>query len=336
MYLVDSASDSVSSSAMAFPFDSTLRAAAQPIARLFSLPHLPDHFPTLVYACLLFTAIHLVISPFLSTRIFPESYGKLRTRRAVNNWNIQVVSLFHVFIVLPLAISCFGSETLKADKLFGWDERVGVTVSVACGYFLWDALDAMINFDDFGFLIHGLFCFTLYMMTFRPFLGYFAPRFLLWETSTIFLNVHRSVISCILTDSYRLSTHRTPSRVRSCLVSRFLDRTGYTGTTAQWINGVILLSTFFSCRIVYGWYLTYQFMEALFSARAQLPTVYLVAFSVGNLALNTLNIIWFYKMVFAVRKRFDKETKPLTADNASTHSATRSANETGNGYGAAN
>ncbi|KAM5538032.1 hypothetical protein V8D89_008229 [Ganoderma adspersum] len=304
MYLVQSVSDSASSqsSAMAFPFHSTLRTVAQPIARLLSLPHLPDHFPTLVYACLLFTAVHLVISPFLSARLLPESYGKLRTRRAVNNWNIQVVSLFHVFIVLPLAISCFGSETLKADKLFGWDERVGTTVAVACGYFFWDALDAMINFDDLGFLIHGLFCFTLYMMTFRPFLGYFAPRFLLWETSTIFLNIHR-----------------------------FLDRTGYTGSTAQWINGVILLSTFFSCRIVYGWYITIQFMEALFSARAELPKVYLVAFAVGNLALNTLNIIWFYKMIFAVRKRFDKEAQPLTAGSVSPPSATRPASENGNG-----
>ncbi|PIL24463.1 hypothetical protein GSI_14217 [Ganoderma sinense ZZ0214-1] len=291
---------------MALPFHHALTALAQPIARFLHLPHLPDHFPTLVYACLLFTALHLVISPFLSARIFPESYGKLRTRRAVNNWNIQVVSLLHVFVVLPLAISCFGSETLKADKLFGWDERVGTTVAVASGYFLWDALDAMINFDDLGFLIHGLFCFTLYMMTFRPFLGYFAPRFLLWETSTIFLNIHR-----------------------------FLDRTGYTGGTAQWINGVILLSTFFSCRIVYGWYITIQFMEALFSARAELPKVYIIAFAVGNLALNTLNIIWFYKMIFAVRKRFDKEAKPLTADNASTRSAAGAASENGNN-GAAN
>ena len=47
--------------------------------------------------------------------------------------NIQVVSLLHVFVVLPLAVSCFGSETLKADKLFGWDDRVGTTVAVACG-----------------------------------------------------------------------------------------------------------------------------------------------------------------------------------------------------------
>ena len=114
--------------------------------------------------------------------------------------------------------------------------------------------------------------------------------------STIFLNIHRSVISRIppISSSYLLSTRATRSRVSGFyfFVCRFLDRTGYTGSTAQWINGVVLLSTFFSCRIVYGWYITLQFMEALYSARAELPKVYLVAFGVGNLALNTLNIIW--------------------------------------------
>ena len=90
-----------------------------------------------------------------------------------------------------------------------------------------------------------------------------------------------------------IDSHDPPSRIRFLFfVCRFLDRTGYTGSTAQWINGVVLLSTFFSCRIAYGWYITLQFMEALYSARAELPKVYLVAFGVGNLALNTLNIIW--------------------------------------------
>ncbi|KAI0374660.1 DUF887-domain-containing protein [Pilatotrama ljubarskyi] len=269
---------------MALPTDEPLRAIAQPLARLLRLPHLPDHFPLLVYAFLLFTSVHLLISPVLSARLFPVSYGKLRSRRAINQWNIQVVSLLHVFIVLPLAFTCFGSETLKADKLWGWDDRVGRTVAVACGYFLWDTLDAIINFDDMGFLIHGASCLTLYMMTFRPFLGYYAPRFLTWELSTIFLNIHR-----------------------------FLDKTGYTGSTAQWLNGVVLLSTFFSVRIVYGWYLTLEFMHSLYAARAELNAFYLLAFALGNLTLNALNLTWFYKMIFAIRKRFDAEGKPLTA-----------------------
>ncbi|OJT14106.1 hypothetical protein TRAPUB_9344 [Trametes pubescens] len=163
-------------------------------------------------------------------------------------------------------------------------------------YFLWDALDATINFDDIGFLVHGVSCLTLYMMAFRPFLGYYAPRFLTWELSTIFLNIHR-----------------------------FLDKTGYTGSSAQWVNGVVLLSTFFSVRIIYGWYLTLDFMHSLYAARGQLPTFYLVAFALGNLTLNALNATWFYKMIFAIRRRFDDEAKPLTAAAASTDPDTTAA-----------
>ncbi|KAI0820216.1 DUF887-domain-containing protein [Trametes gibbosa] len=279
---------------MTLPTDAPLRALARPIARLLSIPHLVDHFPLLVYSFSLFTAVHLVISPFLSSRLLPQSYAKLRSRRSINQWNIQVVSLFHVFIVLPLAFASLDSEPLKADKLWGWDDKVGRTVAVACGYFLWDTLDAIINFDDFGFLVHGTFtpllpdhppsCFVLYLMTFRPFLGYYAPRFLTWELSTIFLNIHR-----------------------------FLDKTGHTGSSAQWLNGIVLLSTFFSVRIVYGWYLTIDFMHSLYNVRHELPLVYLFAFALGNVTLNALNATWFYKMIFAVRKRFDPEAKPLVA-----------------------
>lgn len=55
---------------------------------------------------------------------------------------------------------------------------------------------------------------------------------------------------------------------------------------------MILLSTFFSVRIVYGWYLTVDFLRSLYDARAELSTVYLLAFGLGNLTLNTLNAIW--------------------------------------------
>ena len=61
-------------------------AVARPVARILRLVHLPEHFPTLFYAFLVFTALHLYISPFLSARIFPISYGKLRTHRAVHQW----------------------------------------------------------------------------------------------------------------------------------------------------------------------------------------------------------------------------------------------------------
>ena len=45
-------------------------------------------------------------------------------------------------------------------------------------------------------------------------------------------------------------------------------------------------------RIVYGWYLTIDFMRALYGARHEIPTIYLLVFALGNLTLNTLNITW--------------------------------------------
>ena len=86
MYVPDVQLAASESATMALPLAPFLSRVAQPFARLFNLPHLPDHFPTLFYAFLVFTALHLFISPFLSARIFPISYGKLRNKRAVNQW----------------------------------------------------------------------------------------------------------------------------------------------------------------------------------------------------------------------------------------------------------
>lgn len=87
MYIPDGLQSSLPlSMSLSLPTDRPLRAIAQPMARLLNLPHLPDHFPLLVYAFILFTSVHLVISPYLSARIFPVSYGKLRSKRAINQW----------------------------------------------------------------------------------------------------------------------------------------------------------------------------------------------------------------------------------------------------------
>jgi len=251
-----------------------LREIAQPIADTLDLPHLPPHFPAFVYSFLLWNVLHLVVSPAVSAWLCPEAYGKLKTRRAINNWNIQVVSFLHVFVVVPLAARCLSSANLSEDKISGWDPKLGTTVAVACGYFLWDSVDSIMNFDDAGFLLHGVSCLIIYAGIFRPFLGYYACRFLSWEF-TIFLNIHR-----------------------------FLDKTGRTGSTAQFVNGAVLLATFFSARIVWGWYKSFDMYSAMWAARHEVPLLYLVVYGCGSSAMHSLNAMWFYKMVTALRKRF--------------------------------
>lgn len=96
----------------------------------------------------------------------------------LNHRSIHVVSQIHVIIVVPLVIWVLARETKERseDRAFGWSEDVGFVHAIACGcvkiisptlflshasllyffrYFLWDSLDAIINFTDLGFVLHG-------------------------------------------------------------------------------------------------------------------------------------------------------------------------------------
>lgn len=64
--------------------------------------------------------------------------------------------------------------------------------------------------------------------------------------------------------------------VSSDVRRRFLDKTGYTGSTFQFINGAFLLSTFFLVRIVYGWYIVSHILEYLLAFQFTHPWLALV------------------------------------------------------------
>ncbi|KAG6863114.1 hypothetical protein C0993_012814, partial [Termitomyces sp. T159_Od127] len=100
----------------------------------------------------------------------------------------------------------------------------------------------------------------------------------------------------------------------------FMDKTGRTGSTAQFINGIFLLSAFFGVRLVYGGKVvrgqcrvwgeadaaqSFDFMCTLLEVRHEIPWIYTIVFGVGNLVLTGLNWLWFTKMISALRRRFD-------------------------------
>ncbi|KAF6763948.1 TLC domain-containing protein [Ephemerocybe angulata] len=258
------------------------------LSETLGLTKIPDYLPTLYLSFLGFTLVHLVLAPWLSAKIAPQSWGALKGRKARNNWSIHVVSQVHTLIIVPMSIWCIWKEdgALDSDRAFGWDDRVGYTYAVACGYFIWDTLDAIYNFVDVGFVIHGVACTLIYSMSYRPFVAYYGARCLLWEISTFFLNIHW-----------------------------FLDKTNRTGSTLQLANGVALLFAFFSVRLVYGGSISYQFFVTLLNIWRQMPFAYTFVFGLGNFALQGLNWLWFSKMIAAIRKRFNgsEESKSLMA-----------------------
>ncbi|KZT58993.1 hypothetical protein CALCODRAFT_494241, partial [Calocera cornea HHB12733] len=85
----------------------------------------------------------------------------------------------------------------------------------------------------------------------------------------------------------------------------FLDKTKQTGSTWQIVNGAILMTIFMVVRLIYGGYQSSLFWRTLGDIRDQVPMPLLAIYAIGNIFLQALNWYWFYKMIFAMKKRFD-------------------------------
>ncbi|KAL1744056.1 TLC domain-containing protein [Schizophyllum fasciatum] len=222
------------------------------------LTRLPRFLPLIIASFLFFTSIHVLVSPACTKILAPRTYRGLRGRRGRNAWNIHVVSMVHALMVVPLALRCLQSPALAANRIHGWDYDAAIAHSVAVG------------------LVVSLACLLVYGLSYRPFVLYYGVRCLLWEISTIFLNIHW-----------------------------FLDKLGKTGSTAQKVNGFFLLASFFGVRIVYGGMTSLQFLTELYAIRREVSTSVCVIYGGGNILLQGLNWFWFFKMIQALQKRFN-------------------------------
>jgi hypothetical protein len=104
-----------------------------------------------------------------------------------------------------------------------------------------------------------------------------------------------------------------------------------TGTKVQLYNGLLLIFTFFSCRLVYGTYQSVRVFGDVWAAvdtspmlnttistadpveintmefateTSTVPLWLAASYLASNLTLNSLNLYWFVMMIAAVRKRF--------------------------------
>ncbi|KAH8984057.1 hypothetical protein EDB92DRAFT_2036857 [Lactarius akahatsu] len=69
-----------------------------------------------------------------------------------------------------------------------------------------------------------------------------------------------------------------------------LDKTGQTGSPLQFVNGLILISTFAGARLVYGSIMSYQFYQTLIEVRDGLSSAILAGYACGGVLLNGLNV----------------------------------------------
>ncbi|TFY63611.1 hypothetical protein EVG20_g6249 [Dentipellis fragilis] len=229
------------------------------------------YLPTIFLSFILWTILQYVASPVITERVVGRQEWRVMNARTRNLWATHIVSMAHAFVAVPLALRCLDSPVLDADRAFAWDAEAGGLYAIAAGYFLWDTVESLVHYEDAGFIVHGVACLGIYTLAFRPFLGYYGARFLLWEMSTPFLNIHW-----------------------------FLDKTGRTGTTLQLVNGIALLGTFAGVRLIYGGLMSYHFLQTLREVHHEIPLLFTLAYGIGNVILQSLN--WVCSLPIQVRK----------------------------------
>ncbi|KAJ5763998.1 hypothetical protein N7533_002679 [Penicillium manginii] len=206
-----------------------LRNLVEPYALSLSSPTLPDHIHEVILAFAFYQFIHSFLSPWLSPILFPKHYPKLNARTRLN-WDIHVVSLVQSVLINVAALWIMFADTERSqmstgERVFGYTGACGLIQALAVGYFIYDLIVSVVHINMFGIglLFHAVAALWVFSLGFRPFVNYYAPVFILYELSSPFLNIHW-----------------------------FLDKIEMTGSRTQWYNGMLLLSVFFCCRLVWG------------------------------------------------------------------------------------
>ncbi|KAF2739663.1 DUF887-domain-containing protein [Polyplosphaeria fusca] len=290
----------------------------QPVADYLSLYTLPLHFHEVVFAAVLYHVTHVYISPVISRLLFPRTYPSFNARTKLN-WDVHVVSFVQSTLINALALWVIWADEERSEmnwqgKIWGYTGASGLIQAFAGGYFVWDLFITLQNINIFGLgmLAHAVSALFVFSLGFRPFLNYYGPNFILYELSSPFLNIHW-----------------------------FCDKLNMTGSKVQLYNGIMLLFTFFSCRLLWGSYqsisvfrIVYRAMTTdhftlndpefgklsngtvvpelipgsdimQFAGERAIPIWLAGCYLASNITLNSLNWFWFGKMIETIRKRFD-------------------------------
>lgn len=251
--------------------------------------YLSIHLHEVVYSFVFYNAIFLVC-PYFGKLFFGTNYTLITNRKLKLNFDIHMIAMVQALISIAFCVPLLwtGSKGIHAidarePVLFGYDYTHGFLSAITVGYFTWDLVVCVLHFDLFGFefLLHAFaswFVFNTFMV---PIFQYWAPRFLIFELSSPFVNINWFIAN---------------SKAKSGWLA---------STKVNVINGITLMVTFFSTRIVWGFWAVYLALSYIYQSWDVMTLAEKAVCScvVGlNLSLDVLNLVWFLKMVKIAKK----------------------------------
>ena len=134
---------------------------AQPLARALTLHTLPYHIHEILLAYTVYSFTDVVVSPALSSHLFPKFYPQSQ-RKAKVNWDVHFVSLVQSCFIIIVALWVIYTDKERhqmdvAERVWGYTGASGMVQGFAAGYFLWDLRASVRDVDvhGWGALIHA-------------------------------------------------------------------------------------------------------------------------------------------------------------------------------------
>lgn len=242
------------------------------------------HWHEVALAFFIYEFIFYILAPIVNTAIFGDIYTNNTNKKLKTNFDIHVVSMVQCILSVVLIVPMFFHPNFTQDPIFGRTDYGAFVASVTVGYFIWDLIACVQYYSLFGigFLLHAIAALYVFLITFiycQPWI----PGFLIFELSTPFVNINWFC-------SRLPETHVNPKLVV--------------------VNGLLLMFTFFSVRIVWGFYAVAVVIVQFYQVRDELDYLF-VPFTVipMNFLLDCLNVFWFSKMVKILRKKLRSSSK---------------------------
>lgn len=245
------------------------------------------HWHEIVISTVFYFVIQ-AMSPAVCTTLFGKAYTALDKKTKVN-FDIHAVSMVQC-VISVLLLLCGLRNAPYANRLadpessiLGYTPYLGFVAAMTIGYFIWDLFVCAWYFKLFGlsFLFHGFAALYVFSCSLRPYCLPWAPAFLLFELSTPFVNINWFAT-------------RLPA--------------GTISEKVVVINGLLLLVTFFSVRIVWGFYAAATVAYDMWRVLDKAPIFFPASILFLNVSLDSLNVVWFTKMFQIAKKKMKQHS----------------------------
>ncbi|KAJ2356063.1 hypothetical protein GGF43_002309 [Coemansia sp. RSA 2618] len=237
------------------------------------LPRLALHWPRVLASAVAFEAIYR-LSTLITPFVLPNTWKRMNKAEQYK-WSVRKASSCHAVYMVTKALVIIADSVLRKNPIHGTSLYAESAYAFSVGYFLWDIFNTYTNLDmnGWGFMVHAVASFSVYLLSFSPLLQYYGACFMMFEVSTLFLNIHLTFESCGLQD-YIL----------------------------YYINGMALVSSFFFARVVYGTILSINVWKALASSAIPINAFAANTIRLANLVLMGLSYYWFSVVIMTAKR----------------------------------